>query len=385
MASSAMAGVPDSVVAEKSVQEQILGEIRANLDVKSRAFDSTIGKLDNRVGRIDSLIRTTGNPKERIDKLVERVQILEQKQKALEENELAVYEANYQSAMINLVSMDREIKPLILFHTTREFFNSLTATSDPDNYRDFTAGYQHFKEYVDKFKDYSATLKAISGVVNATGTESASIPIVGAYSQLMFSGMAEYVNTIGHKKRDLKIEAEKMFAVTASLSQFTSDKNLVENEWEGITESLQEMQVYYDTVMNRNLRMLGIDRADVTAGFSRQSDAGKRYQYLTMLRQRAADYVQQLKKDDPKNWKESIYYQLMDAQSSKVRYGEITNRILHHINKYSALIARYKDNKEIGEHVARLQEKLDQLKATFDDTFEPAQYVHAATQMYKVM
>jgi hypothetical protein len=72
----------------------------------------------------------------------------------------------------------------------------------------------------------------------------------------MFSGMAEYVNSIGHKKRELKTEAEKMFAITASLSQFSTDKNLIENEWDGITQSLEEMQVYYDTLMNRNMNML---------------------------------------------------------------------------------------------------------------------------------
>ena len=176
-----------------------------------------------------------------------------------------------------------------------------------------------------------------------------------------------------------------MFAVTAALSQFTTDKNLVENEWDGITQSLEEMQVQYDTVIDRNMRMLKIDRDDVNNGFTRQSDASKRYTYLTMLRQKAGDYVVDMKKQNPKDWKENIYYQLMDVQSLKVRYGDLTYRIKHHINKYTVLITKYKNNKEIGGNVGKLDEKLNQLKSTFDETFEPTQYVHSATQMYKVL
>ena len=375
----------DSAFSEKNVREKIIADIQHNLDRKNRAFDSTMLKLDNRVSKLDSQIKLTGNPRERIDGLIERVQVLEAKQKAVEQNEINVYEANYQAAIINLVSMDREIKPLILFHATKDFFNTLTETGNPVNYDGFRVGFDKFRIYVDKVKEHDATQKAVADIIAATGNISFGVPIVGAYSQLLFSGMADYVNSIGHSKRELKKEAENMFAVTTALSQFATDKNLIENEWDGITGSLEEMQVYYDTVLNRNLNMMGIDRAEITNEFTRQSDASKRYVYLTDLRKKAADYVLSMKKKDPKDWKENIYYQLMDVQNLKVRYGDITYRIKHHINKYNTLISKYKANKEIGTHITVLDEKLSQLKSTFDDAFEPAQYAHSATQMYKVM
>jgi hypothetical protein len=280
--------------------------------------------------------------------------------------------------------MDREIKPLLLFHATKDFFNTLTETSNPVNYDLFRKGFEKYKKYVDDIKDESATQKAIAEIISSSGGFTSNIPIVGAYSQLLFTSMSEYVNSIGHSKRELKDEAEKMFSVTVALSQFTTDKNLIENEWDGITESLEEMQVYYDTLLNHNLRMMNIKREDVTAGFTRQTDADKRYLYFTMLRQKAADYVVEMKKANPKDWKENIYYQLIDVQSQKVRYGDITYRIKRHINKYNTLIAKYKTNKLIGDHILKLDDKLNLLKSTFDETFEPYQYVHAAAQMYKV-
>lgn len=383
----AMATDKDSVseTAEKTVREKILADIQTNLDIKNKEINATIVTLDNRVGRLDSVIKQTGNPKERIDKLVERVQILEEKQKAIEQNELNIYEANYQSAMINLISMDREIKPLVLFRASKDFFNALTETSNPVSYDGFNKGFHDFKEYIEKVQDKNVTLKAVSQVISATGNVSFGIPIVGAYSQLLFSGMAEYVNSIGHKKRELKAEAEKMFAITTTLSQFATDKNMVENEWDGINQSLEEMQVYYDTLINRNLQMLDIPMCDVHSCFTRQSDANKRYAYLTMIRQKAADYIVEIKTKHPKDWKEVIYYQLMDVQSVKIRYGDITSRITHHMNKYAVLINKYRNNAQIGDHVQKLDEKLSLLRSTFDETFEPLQYVHAATQMYKVL
>ena len=131
--------------------------------------------------------------------------------------------------------------------------------------------------------------------------------------------------------------------------------------------------------------MIRIDRAEITNGFTRQSDASRRYNYLSTLREKAADYVLEMKKEHPKDWKENIYYQLMDVQSIKIKYGDITYRIVHHIDKYSLLIGKFKNYRDIGPNVGKLEGKLSQLKATFDDTFEPFQYAHAATQMYKVM
>jgi len=375
----------DSAYSENNVRVLILNDIQHNLDQENKAIDSTILKLDSHLGRLDSAIKMTGNTKEKIDKIIERVQLLEEKQKAIEQNEINVYEANYQSAVINLVSMDREIKPLLLFHTTRDFFNSLTATSNPMAYEGFRSGFDKFKIYINNVKEEDATQKAVADIINSTGNMSFGVPVVGAYSQLLFSGMAKYVNSIGHKKRELKKEAEKMFAITTTLSQFTTDKNMIENEWENITESLEEMGVYYDSTLQRNLRMLSVDRNGITNEFTRQSDASKRYLYLTMLQKKAADYVVDRKKEDPKDWKQNIYYQLMDVQTLKERYGDITYRIEHHLNKYTELISRYKGNPQLGDHIAILDQKLNQLKSTFDDEFEPTQYIHAATQMYKVM
>ncbi|HWY34979.1 MAG TPA: hypothetical protein VNX68_10055, partial [Nitrosopumilaceae archaeon] len=107
---SVFAQISDSLGTEKELREKVLSDIQVSLDKKMRSIDSTVLRLDQKVNDLDKSIIETNNVREKADKLLERVQALEDKQKALEQNELIVFEANYQSAIVNLLYMDREIK-----------------------------------------------------------------------------------------------------------------------------------------------------------------------------------------------------------------------------------------------------------------------------------
>lgn len=368
-----------------NVQDRILDEIASSFNAKNRYLDSTITRLNHKVSNLDSELHASGVTRERMDKLVERMQLIEAKQRAVEANELNVYEANYQSAIINLVSMDRDIKPLLLFQATKDFFNTLTEAGNPMTYEGYQAGFTRFRAYVERFKTHDAMLKSVSDITSSTGNVSFGIPLVGAYSQLLFSSMAKYINKIGHRKRELKAQAENMFTVTTVLSQFTTDKNQIENEWEGITQSLAGLQADYDSTFSRNLCMIGVSKAAIGSGFTQESDAGKRYAFLSELRQNAVKYVDHIRQAHPKDWKEMVYYQLIDVQLLKQQYGGVAGKMRQHIDKYNVLLAKYKTNKTIGSHISQLDQKLNQLKSTFDQTFEPTQYAHSALQMYKVL
>lgn len=388
MASSAMAAATDSagyVLAEQNMRDKILGDIQTSFQSKNKSFDSTIGQLNTRILRLDSTLHNAGNSKEKLDKIVERVQLLEDKQKAIEQNELDVYEANYQSAVINLVSMEREIKPLILFHATEDFFDGLTETSNPASYTGYKEWFEKFRKYVEKKKAKEATYQAISNMLNLSGNISSNIPITGTIGAMLCNGMATYVSSISHHQKQLREEGEHMFSLTVTLSQFNSDKDKIDNEWDEITKSLGELQVDYDSVLHRNLSMVNSSYGCFQVNFSHESDADKRYLYLSDLRHRSAEEVAALKTGTPKSWKETIYYQLMDVQSLKMQYGNITGRISAHINKYNALINKYKADKEIGGRMASLQVKLDALKETFDHTFDPKEYKSTVARMYKLM
>jgi len=377
--------ITDSLNNEKLLREKILNDIQQNLEKKNQVFDSTILHINERVDNLDSAIKVTTSVKVKADKLVERVQALEDKQKAQDLNEMNIYQANYQSAIVNLVSMQREIKPLILFNTTREFFTQLADAGNPMNYAGYTKWFNQFKDFVKANKQKESMLTVSNNLLSFSGSAAQAVPVVGPISSVLFSGMSTYVNSLGKKEKELRTESEKMITLTAKVGQFDYDKSEVEHEWKLITDELNNLQKIYSKSLEKNLNMLLVDANDFNQNFSQESDAEKRYQYLTALRQKASDYVAEQKSKSPKDWKENVYNEMMAIQSLKMRFGQLTFRINENIVKYADVFNKYKDDEDIGGKMTALQNKLNELKDTFDKAFDPLDYINSASKMYKVM
>ncbi len=279
--------------------------------------------------------------REKADKLLERVQALEDKQKALEQNELVVFQANYQSAVVNLLYMDREIKPLILFRSSKEFFELLLLIDNRMTYADYNNWYQKFHGYIEKSKDQDASLAILSSMLEASGNAASTIPLGGPVTTLFFFGMDNYIKSLGKRQKELREQSEKMFLLVTKLSQFAHDKGTVEQDWGLITKELNDLHTRYQAVLDLNLKMLGVSNSEFTEKFTHENDADKRYQYLTTIRKKAADRVAERKINAPKDWKEDIYYSLLDVQSLKLRFGNITFRLQEYTDKYDDLLKSY--------------------------------------------
>ncbi|HEY8971244.1 MAG TPA: hypothetical protein VIM64_19200 [Puia sp.] len=382
---TASAQVADSSLAsDKNLRNKVLNDIQDNLDKKTKSIDQTLTKLDHKVDSLDVEIAASRDARDKADKLLLRVQSLEKKQQAIEENELYVYQANYQSAIINLVSMDKEIKPLVLFNAAKSFFSTLNETADPMKYAGYQDWYKKFYAFVEKEKDHEPALSVLHDMVQVTGNLTSGASITGPLSQALFLGINSFINSLGSRRKELRDQSQKMFLLTAKLSQFDYDKDLVEQQWQIVTHELEKLQIHYDTILNQNLALLRVDRGEYNRRFYRENDAEKRYQFLTELRKEASGLVTGRKAADTKSWKQPIYYELMDVQSLKLRFGQLTFDIRGILEKYQELVKKYRNDPEIGMKVQGLEVKLDALSDTFDGTFEPTEYINSATRMYLV-
>ena len=373
-----------TLASDKNIRNKVLSDIQDNLDKKTKNIDQTLTRLDNKVDSLDIQIAASRDARDKVDKILQRVQALEQKQQAIEENELYVYQANYQSALINLVSMDKEIKPLLLFNSAKNFFATLSETADPMKYPGYAEWYKGFYNYIEKVKDKDPAMSVLADMVTISGNITSATPIAGPVFQALFIGINDYVNTQAGRRKELKEQSMKMFLLTAKLGEFNYDKDLIEQQWEIVTKDLEKLQIHYDTILNQNLALLQIKPADYNAAFSRENDAELRYQFLTDLRKRAAALVTARKAADIKTWKQPIYYELMDVQSLKERFGELTFEIRGIMSKYNEVILKYKSDPEIGLKVQELGVKLDAMSDTFDSAFDPTEYINSATRMYLV-
>jgi len=369
---------------DKNIRNKVLSDIQESLDKKTTNIDQTVTKLNHRVDSLDLEIAASRDARDKADKLLLRVQALEKKQEAIEENELYVYQANYQSAIINLVSMDKEIKPLVLFNAAKSFFSTLTETADPMKYPGYQDWYKRFYAYIEKEKDHDPALDVLHDMVTVTGNITSATPIAGPVFQAFFIGINEYIGQLSAKRKEEREMSQRMFLLTAKLSQFDYDKDLVEQQWDIVTKELEKLQVHYDTILNQNLALLGVKPDEYRNRYTRETDADKRYAFLTELRKKASTLVMDRKAADLKTWKQPIYYELMDVQSLKLRFGDLTFDIRGILSKYNELITKYKNDPEIGLKVQELEVKLNALDDTFDQNFDPNEYINSATRMYLV-
>lgn len=374
----------DPGLSDRLIKDRALTEIQESLERKTKTIDSTVVVLDARLNTLDQAIVASRDVQDKAEKLVERIQALEMRQSAIEENEQTIFQANYQSAIVNLVYMDREIKPLLLFNTTQGLFSMLSEIGNPMQYPEYQDWFRGFSGYVEKEKSREPTLNVLSSLLTLTGDMSRGAPLAGPLTQTMFTGINMYINSLGKGRTDLRNQAERMYIITAKLGQFTHDKNLIEHEWENITRELKELQAMFDSVLVNNLGMIQVSRNEFHRNFTAEYDANKRIRYLAALSDMASRQVTGEISRNPKEWKEVIYYQMMDIQALKVSFGRLTLRISENISRYSGLISKYKNDPDIGKNVMAMESKLQELVNTFESTFSPVEYISAAARMYKV-
>ncbi|MGM0390357.1 MAG: hypothetical protein ACQEQB_01295 [Bacteroidota bacterium] len=369
----------------KSVTALVLTELNRERSLQKENLDFRIKQIDAKLTNLDESIKNTSSSAEKIDKLLERVQILEEKQSELDKNAISVYKYNYSSAVLNLASMEREIKPLNLFNSSREFYTTLDKVSNPMTYPGYEAWFKEFEKYIEDNKKDEARLAALSHILQVTGNLAEGTPFTGMFAGSLFDGIGTFINSLGRRDKDLREKSVSMFKLTTSVSQFTHDKDLIETEWKAITKSLDELKELQNRAMEENfVAILGINRTDFKKSFTDETDAKKRTQYIIDISKIAEDKISEVKNKNPENWKQEYYNQMVTVQNLKIRFGTLTFRILENLDKYKVLIDKYKQDEFLKDRVAQLELKLDLVRNSFETTFNPQDYIRASNEMYIV-
>lgn len=381
----AVSGFGQSLDENKSVSELVLYQLNKERSMLKENVDSRIKLMDAKITNLDESIRNTSSSSEKIDKLVERVQILEEKQQELDKNVVSVYKYNYSSAVLNLASMEREIKPLNLFNSSRDFYTTLDKVSNPMNYEGYSAWFKEFEKYIEENKKDESRLEALSHIIQVTGNLAEGTPFTGMFAGSLFDGIGSFINSLGKRDRDLREKSMKMFKLTTSVSQFTHDKDLIETEWNAIAKSLDELKALQEKSMSDNVeKILGINKAEFKKRFTDETDAKKRTQYILDISKIAEDKIVEERSKNGENWKQDFYNQMVTVQNLKIRFGTLTFRILENLNKYKVLIAKYNEDEYLKDKVGQLDLKLNLVRNSFESTFNPQNYIKASNEMYIV-
>ena len=368
-----------------SVTEQVLKELNRERSLLSQNLEFRIKEIDSKITNLDESIRTSNSASEKVEKLLERVKFLEQRQEEIDKNTVSVYKYNYSSAVLNLASMEREIKPLSLFNSSREFYSTLDKVSNPMNYDGYQQWFGRFKTYIEEEKEDDAKLEALNHMLQVTGDLAKGTPFTGMFAGSLIDGISQFVGSLNRRDKELREKSIKMLKLTTSISQFTHDKDLIETEWEGINKNLNELKELQQEAIEDNLvEILGISRNGFTEKFTNETDDKKRTQYILDISKIAENKIVEERKTNPENWKQEYHDQMLTVQNLKIRFGMLTFRILENLEKYEKLIAKYENDPFLKDEMKNLRLKLDLVRNSFESTFNPQEYIRASNEMYIV-
>ena len=367
------------------VTDQVLKELNRERTLLSQNLDFRIKEIDSKINSLDESIKNSRTASDKVEKLLERVKYLEERQSEIDKNTVSVYKYNYSSAVLNLASMEREIKPLNLFNSSREFYSTLDKVSNPMHYEGYQEWFGEFQNFIKEEEQDNARLAALNHIIEVTGDLSQGTPFVGMFAGSLFDGIGTFINSLNRRDKELREQSIKMLKLTTSVSQFTHDKDLIETEWEAINKSLDELRNIQDKAMKENFeQMLGIDLKAFERKFTNETDAKKRTQYILDISKIAENKIVEEREKNSENWKQSYHDQMLAVQNLKIRFGDITFRILENLNKYENLIDKYKKDPYLKDRMGDLELKLDIVKNSFESTFNPQEYIKASNEMYIV-
>ena len=363
----------------------LLGEVNRQHNASNDLLNRQLTDFEKKIQLIDKKIENESNSQRKVEALVERVQILEKKETANLDNLISVYEYNYKAAVVNLVFMERELKPLVLFDASRDFFAGLGDACNPSSYSGYNDWFNKFKTHIEQNKSKVRSFALIDQAMRLTGGVGKDfLPLAGPLANQFLQGIGDFIVSLGKRNKALIAESEQMFKLTAVLSQFVHERDLIENEWESINKKLDELQKLHSESLKENFAILGISAQDFRDNFANEMDANRRFDYIRNLTQKIKERVKTEKDKNPDKWKTTFYQQMQTVKSLKIRFGELTFRIKENIGKYQGLIQKFvqSDIPEIKANMNKLATKLERLNSSFDATFNPQAYIKAADRMY---
>lgn len=383
---SAFAQMQESNEVGKSISNKLLIEIDENFESNSKSIDSSINAINEQLRNLDRVLVTSRSTAERTNTLHEIVKALEERQIKMELEPINIFQSNLNTAVASLIALEQDIKPLQMFVAAKDFYGSLEKVNNPMSYPGYKEWFEKFKQYVEKEKDKDPTLNVLSSMISLGSGLVTGTPLAGPIVEPLFAGIASYIGSLGSggRKADLKKQSQDMFLLTAKIAQFSHEKSLIDGRSSAITQQFDELQKEYQAVLEKTLGHIAISPKEFNDEFSGNINPLARVNYVNSLIAKSSQSVLDNVAKNPKDWKNSIYAQMMDVQDLRLSFGELTSQIMDNIKQYKVLVSNYEKDPQIGQEVSALVKPLHNLEEQVSK-FRSAAYTSYAKRMYKLL
>ncbi|TYP98210.1 hypothetical protein C7447_103381 [Tenacibaculum adriaticum] len=366
---------------EKSISDQIkierdteLGKISNELNANDKFIDSLRLKLSN----------VSGNTK-KVDGLKKLQIALEQRLKKLEEKPKTKIRLNGQLALTELLSIQRDIKPADLFLKSQTFFNNLGEIGDVSKYNAFRSWKVEYDKWYKKKKSSSEVITLINNSINIVSDISNKVPIYGSISQTITSGLTSVFSSIGNRYKELKNKTPEMINLLNMISQFEQQKSIIDYEWKLINKELEQLKSENLNLLKTQLKYYDLSYEEFLNSYLTETLENKRDDYKENCRKAINTKIAKLEINKDDSWLGDIETYMYKVQSIRMRFGQLTNRMLLNIDKYNDLITVYNKPSyplEFTTKISSLSSSLKNVRSTFYNSFNPIVYIEDSATMY---
>jgi chromosome segregation ATPase len=359
--------------------------------------DNQLKELNEKLKRNEEVVKTLTERLTAIDtrRTTDKVAALERLQKALD-NRLNILEAapitkiglNGQLAFTELLSIQRDIQPASLFLTSQSFFTQLGNVSNIQQYKVFNEWKTEYDQWYTKQKNHDQMLEFVNSSVNLISNAANKVPLYGSIVQTVSSGVSTIITSVGKKDKELVKRTPTMLKLLNIASQFEQQKSEIDHEWESINKELGQLQNENNQLLHEQLDYYGLNKNDYEKKYFRATLDSEREDYKKYCRNIIEEKFTALDTSATTKgkWLGQVETYMYKVQSLRLRFGQLTSRMLSNIERYEQLIAIYSDNSkfpaEFTVNVNNLGKTLATVKNKFNESFNPARYIEDSAVMY---
>lgn len=368
----------------RTISEQIKDE----RDKQLKELMEKLQKNEAEVSRLTEKLSTIDQRKtnEKI-KAMENLQIaLDNRIRIIEETPKIRTSLNGQLAFTELLSIQRDIQPAELFLTSSAFFTQLGEVGNLQNYNDFNSWKTEYDKWYEKQSNNDQMIQLVNSSITLISNPINKVPLYGSIVQSVTSGVTFMMTSMGNKEKHLMEKTPSMLRLLNATSQFEYQKSMIDHEWELINKELNLLQVEHRQLLKEQLGYYGLSESECQLQYLGETLDSKRDAYKNNCRLTISDRLNALDVSTKGKWMGQVEIYMYKVQSLRMRFGQLTMRMLSNIQRYEELIAVYSDHTkfplEFTGKLISLQSSLAAVRNKFYTSFNPAKYIEDSAVMY---
>ena len=379
-----------SATAQDDSAKSVSNQIKNDRDNQLQELSNKLSRNEDEVKRLTATLAGIDEKKtkEKLNAVQDLQTALDTRLKILESSPKTRVRWNGQLAFTELLSLQRDVQPADLFIASENFFTQLGTVSNLQSYSDFTAWKTEYDKWYARQKGTDKMLDFINKSLTLITDVSNKVPLYGSVVQTAVSGISTIVTGFGKKNAALTDKTPQMLTLLNLISQFESQKSLIDHEWKQINTELKQLQLENGKLVKEQLLYYGLDTNDYKRQFLEETLDSKRDNYKNACRRVITEKLIALDttKGVNRKWLPQVETYMFKVQSLRLRFGQLTARMFSNISRYEELVSAYSDSQKFPaaftSNVRKLSTLLSAVKSSFNTTFNPQKYIEDSAIMY---